>query len=323
MNAQILTTTTLAALFCIPLPAAAADQQILTLVMPDAKVVAGVNVQQALATPFGQYVLTLIAPQDQQIHDLAALIGFDPRQDVRELLVATAGPAAAGSPGAPSSIGLAFARGTFDPAKIAAAAALGGAKSETYGGFTVLEDPKQASGIAFLNTTLAVSGDVANVKAAIDRLTTPGVLPAALLVEVNQWSNSQDAWVVDSAPLASLKLPAGAPKLPGMAQSAALQSIQQSAMGVKFGPMVVVTAQAQADTAQDATVLAGILQLASNLAQAQATQNPQAGQLLKSITVTTQGNAINLTMSVPQDQIQQLLKPGNQLRQAKPPAKKM
>src|ERR1039458_8813118 len=168
MNARILTSAAVAALFCgvLPasaadpqmlnllmpdakvvarvtvhpaladqscgfLPAAAADPQMLNLLMPDAKVVAGVNVQQAMATPFGQYVLSLIAPQDQQIQSLATQIGFDPRRDVSELLVA--------STGAPAHAGLVLARGNFDPAKIAAAATLAGVKSETYGGVTILE----------------------------------------------------------------------------------------------------------------------------------------------------------------------------------------
>ncbi len=319
MNARILTTAALAALFCGALPAAAADPQILNLVMPDAEVVAGINVQQATATPFGQYVLSLIAPQDQQIQALATLIGFDPRRDVRELLVASAG-----ATGAAARVGLAFARGSFDPAKIAAAATLAGAKSETYGGLTILEDAKQTGGVVFVDATLAVLGDLASVKAAIDRRTAPTLLPAALSAQVNQWSLSQDAWVVDMAPLASLRPPAGAPKLPGLAQAAAFQFIQQASAGVRFGPMVLVSAQAQADTAQNAAALAGVIQLVTNLAQAQAGQNPQAAMLLKSMTVTAQGNALNLTMALPQDQIQQLVKPGTtQLRQARPPAKKM
>jgi hypothetical protein len=145
-----------------------------------------------------------------------------------------------------------------------------------------------------------------------------------LLAQINQWSGTQDAWVVDSAPLAFLTPPSGAPKLPGLAQGAALQSIQQAVAGVKFGATVVVTAQAQADTAQDASALAGLLQLAVNLAQAQSNQNPQGGLLLKSLTATAQGNTVNVSLSVPQDQIQQLIKPGtNLLRQGRPAAKKM
>ena len=321
MNARILTSAAVAALFCGMLPASAADPQMLNLVMPDAKVVAGVNVQQAMATPFGQYVLSLIAPQDQQIQNLATLIGFDPRRDVSELLVA--------STGAPAHAGLALARGSFDPAKIAAAATLAGAKSEVYGGVTILEQqPKLPAdappvavpmvGLAFLDSSLVVAGDLANVKAAIDRQHAAAILPANLLTQVNQWSLSQDAWVVDIAPLASLTPPAGAPKLPGGAQATAFQTIQQAAGGVKFGTIVVVTAQAQADTAENATAMTGVLQLLANLAQAQAAQNPGAAALLKSLTVTAQGNTLKIAMSLPQDQLQQVVKPKGTTLQVAP-----
>ena len=109
MNARTFTTATLFTAFAGVFAASAADSQLLSMVMPDAKVVAGVNVQQAMATPFGQYVLSLIAPQDQQIQSLATQIGFDPRRDVRELLVA--------STGAPAHAGLVLARARNDSKK--------------------------------------------------------------------------------------------------------------------------------------------------------------------------------------------------------------
>src|ERR1019366_7580016 len=140
MNPRILLAATLVATSCGVLPAKAADPQLLGLVMPDAKVLAGINVDQAKATPFGVYVLGQIAPQDQGLQQLATLLNFDPRRDVSELLVAST-----------------------------AAALLAGAKSENYNGINILEDPKQTNGAAFLDATLVVAGDVANVKAAIDR----------------------------------------------------------------------------------------------------------------------------------------------------------
>jgi hypothetical protein len=290
----------------------------LVLLMPDAKVVAGVNVQQAMTTPFGQYVLSLIAPQDQQIQALATIIGFDPRRDVTELLVA--------STGAPAHYGLALARGNFDPAKITAAAAQAGVASETYAGVTILEPKLPAApaaaaaaagttpappavGLAFFDSTLAAVGDLTSLKAAIDRRGAPSILPAALLTQINQWSLSQDAWVVDTAPLSSLTPPAGAPKLPGGAQLVALQAIQQAAGGVKFGTNVAVTAQARTDTAQNATALAGLLQFAANLAQAQSAQNATTAALLKSLTVTAQGATLNIAITLPQAQLQQLAPP--------------
>src|ERR1035441_3977407 len=86
MKAQIFATATLFAVFSSAL--SAADSRLLNLVMPDATVLAGVNVDQAKTTPFGQYVLTtLLQQQDQKLQQLATLTGFDPRRDVHELLL--------------------------------------------------------------------------------------------------------------------------------------------------------------------------------------------------------------------------------------------
>ena len=71
MKAQILTATLFTA-FSGAL--SAADPQLLNLVMPDAKVLAGVNVEQAKGTQFGQYVLNQLQTQDAHMQELVALI---------------------------------------------------------------------------------------------------------------------------------------------------------------------------------------------------------------------------------------------------------
>src|ERR1041385_3400178 len=91
MKARILTATAVVTVFAGISPARAADQQLLNLLMPDAKVVAGVNVDQAKASPFGQYILSQIQSQDQHMRELTLQTGFDPTRDVHELLVASAG----------------------------------------------------------------------------------------------------------------------------------------------------------------------------------------------------------------------------------------
>src|SRR5436189_4662072 len=116
MNARILTTASLAAVFSAVLPARAADSQLVALLMPDAKVVAGINVDQAKATPFGQYVLSQMqATQDKKLQEFITSTGFDPSRDVHELLMAS------NSTGPESHSGLLVARGLFDSGRISAA----------------------------------------------------------------------------------------------------------------------------------------------------------------------------------------------------------
>ena len=296
MKAQILTATLLTA-FSGAL--SAADPQLLNLVMPDAKVLAGVNVEQAKGTQFGQYVLNQMQTQDAQLQQLATLTGFDPRRDVRELLVASDGV-----PG--SKTGLALAKGTFDAAKLTAAASLQGVVTEVYNGVTILKEPKkQEMGMAFLDATTVAAGDVASVKGAIDRLKTSQPLPAAVAVKVNQWSNSQDAWGITTVPPASLAPPAKA-GAPNPVLNAG-QNVQAAAFGVKFGALVVFSGEAQCDTAQNAKTLGDVVQLLINLAQMQANLDPTAAALIKSVTVTTSGNVMKIQASLPEDVFQQLL----------------
>ncbi|MGA2267422.1 MAG: hypothetical protein ABSH44_03030 [Bryobacteraceae bacterium] len=300
MKARIFTAATLFAVFSGALPAA--DPQLLHLVMPDATVLAGVNVDQAKATPFGQYVLTLMQPGDQKLQQLATLTGFDPRRDVHELLLASNG-----APG--SKTGLALARGTFDPAKIAAAAQLSGAGAETYGGVSIIEDPERQNGFAFLDSTLVVAGDLASVKAAIDRRSGGPTIPAALAAQVNQLSSTEDAWAISTVPPSALKPPAAVPPAAGANVQNALQKIQSASGGVKFGSVVVLTGQAQAATPEDASSVADVLKLLVSVVQLQAAQHPETAALAQSLVVSTQGSTVKITLSVPADQIQQLVKP--------------
>ena len=295
MKAQILTATLLTA-FSGAL--SAADPQLMNLVMPDAKVLAGVNVGQAKGTQFGQYVLNQLQSHDAQMQQLVALTGFDPRRDVSELLVASDGVAG-------SRKGLALARGNFDIAKITAAATVAGVVTEVYNGFTILEDPKnKEAGIVFLDQTRVAAGDIASVKGAIDRLKTPQPLPAGVTVKVNQWSLSQDAWGITTVPPDSM-VPAGQGTQNPMFNAG--KSVQAAAGGVKFGELVVFSGEAQCDTAQNAKTFGDMVQLLINMAQMQANLDPTAAALIKSVSVTTNGNLMNIQASLPQEVLQQLL----------------
>lgn len=301
MKARILTTTALAIALSTALPARAADPQLLSLVMPDAKVLAGVNVEQAKGTPFGQYVLNQVNANQKDLQELIAATGFNPTSDVREVLVASSGDPK-------SHTGIVLARGNFDISRILAAAAQKGVVPENYGGINILADPKKNSGIAFLDNSRVVAGDLASVRAAIDRQKQSAAIPAALAVQVNQWSNTEDAWVIATVPPNMLQVPAGAPAVPGLTGATAFQAIQQAAAGVKFGNDVVFNAQAQTDTPQNAEALANVVKLLMNLAQMQQTpQNAQVLALVKSLTVVSTGNLLKLGLSLPQDQFLQLV----------------
>jgi len=165
--------------------------------------------------------------------------------------------------------------------------------------------------MAFLDPSTVIAGDIASVKGAIDRSKSPQSLPAAVMVKVNQWSASQDAWGITTVPPTSL-VPAGAVKGGGANNPMmnAGQSIQAAAGGVKFGALVVFSGEATCDTAQNATTLADMGKLILNMAQMQAGQDATAAALIKSASVTASGNVVKISASLPQDVFQAMLQSG-------------
>jgi tellurite resistance protein len=126
---------------------------------------------------------------------------------------------------------------------------------------------------------------------------------------VNQLSSIEDAWAISTVPPSTLKPPAAVPPVAGVNVQNALQKIESASAGVKFGSVVVVTGQAQAATPQDATSLGDVLKLFVSMAQLSAAQHPEAAALAQSLVVTTQGSTVKITLSLPENQIQQLVKP--------------
>ena len=283
------------------LAATAPDPQLLKMVMPDAKVMSDVNVAQAKITPFGQYVLSQLA--NSNVDQFTALTGFDPSKDLNELLCA--------SNGTPNT-GLALATGIFDPTKIAALSAKDGGVTETYHTVTIFENPAKTNGVAFPNMGIMVAGDIADVKAAIDRQTAASSLSQSLTDQLTTVSNLPfDAWVLTIVSPASL--PHGTVKNPQQdvggvnIPANVLTQVTNGYTGVKFGSNITVTAQAQTTSPQTATNLASMLQLLQNLALMQSQQNANAGALAKAVTITADGTAVNVTASLPEEQFQALV----------------
>src|SRR5439155_17329421 len=141
-------------LFALATVASAADPQLLQLVMPDAKVLSGIDVDRVKAAPFGQFFLSQL-PIDAGFDQFVALTGFDPRRDVHEVLMA--------SPGDPQrKSGLLLVRGRFDSQRILALLKADGKIPETYHGIGIFSGGKPVHGIsqaaAFLDDSTLVAG---------------------------------------------------------------------------------------------------------------------------------------------------------------------
>ena len=283
----------------------AADQQLVGMLMPDAKVVAGINVEQARNSPFGQFLLSRIPSEDQGLSHLTAVTGFDPRRDLSEILMGTIGQ--------PGEKGLVLAKGNFDAQRILAAARTAGHSIESYKGVELLtgKEDSMVHAAAFLDNSIAVAGDLDNVKAAIDRRNSRGSIDPALAARIDQLSASEDAWSVSIVPLAALtNQHVPDTRLNGMLNSDVVKTIQQTSGGIKFGAIIQLSAEAVTRNAQDATALADVVRFLASMVQM---NTPQAGQaavtaLVQSLNVKADGNTVKVGLAIPEDQFEKVMR---------------
>ncbi|MGI8992273.1 MAG: hypothetical protein ACR2I2_22180 [Bryobacteraceae bacterium] len=285
----------------------AADQQMMNLLMPDAKIVAGVNVEQAKASQFGQFVLRHMG-SDQQLQQFIDMSGFDPRSDLHEILIAT-------NVGEGGNNGLLLARGNFNLDKISALAAQTGGKTvATYKGVPLFGSTggKGQQVIAVVDNSLVIAGDLASVQAALDRRSAASSIDPALAARVNTLSNTEDAWSVSIAPLSAFsKMPMGDPTLQGAFQGDLLKKVQQTSGGIKFGDTVTITGEALATSEQDARALGDVVKFLAGMIQTNANNSPVTS-LVRNLNVTSSGNTLKLNLSIQEDQLESFLNSANQ-----------
>src|SRR2546426_4788 len=130
--------------------ASAADPQLLKLIMPEAKVVSGIDVDRVKGTPFGQFFLSQLPAADSGFNDFVAATGFDPRRDIHEIVMA--------SPADPQTrSGLLVVRAAIDSQRILALLKLEGKSPETYHGVNIISGAHGPHGfsqaVAFLDNS--------------------------------------------------------------------------------------------------------------------------------------------------------------------------
>lgn len=302
-----------AALFLFAaLCAPAADPTLLKLAMPDARVVAGINVAQARNTPFGRFVLAQISAGGPDFDQFVQATGFDPRTSLDEILFATPG-----GPG--NSQKLVLARGTFTPSQIVELARSAGAIITNYQGVDVIANSANAAAqehggvmwAAFLDNSIAVAGDEQSVRAAIDRRQSGPGLSRDLAAKANDLSAAQDAWFISLVPVSEFAAAFAGPGQAGnpAMKTEALKSIQQASGGVKFGDAVNLGAELISTTVEDAKSLADVLRFFTGFAMMAPVNpgQPRPADLLKTLSITPQGNVVKLSLAIPETQIEQLV----------------
>ncbi len=289
-----------------------ADPALLNLLMPDAKVVAGINVDQCVSSQFGQFLLSQLPTNDASLVKVMAATGFDPRRDLHEILTGTDG----------QQHGLVLARGTFTTALIIAAGQAAGQTVETYSGVQILTGKKDSHphGLAFVGDSIAVAGDLDSVHGAIDRrAATSASIEAALASQVQQLSGSFDAWSVSILPLSALAAQIGSGgNLNGILSSDLLKTIQQLTSGVKFVDGLQLSGQAVSNSSQNATALADVVRFLVNMVKVNVPASSAAAisTLLQNLSVQADGSTVNLALAIPESQLEDLVRTAEQNKNA-------
>jgi hypothetical protein len=305
----------LAVLLALPLGAFAADPALLQMVMPDSQVVAGLQVTQAKGSLFGQYVLSHLSVNDTKLEEFTSQTGFDPRNDVSEIVIASNWKSST-----PDNRWLVLAHGTFNVAKITTAAQANGSVPNVYQGVNLLthaapSSSQVATALAFLNPTTALAGDVASVKAAIDRKQSNAPTDSNVFSKAQQVSANNDFWFVTLVPLSNFSAAIPDPNLSGAMKGNLLAAINQASGGIRFGDTVTISAEAVTRSEKDAQALVDVVKFFASLVQLNRQNDPTAGQvatLLDTLQTSTAGNTTTISLAIPEQQLEQMLNSAQQ-----------
>lgn len=302
---------------CLTLAAATAaagvTPALLNLVMPDATVVSGMNVDQSVTSPFGQYILSQMQFNDAEFAQFLAATGFDPRKDLHEILAAT--PLNASS--APHT-GLILGRGVFNPAMILSTATSKGAILSVYQGFALIAPPpsttpdKAAATITltFLDGGTAAMGDPVSVKGAIDRKLASAAFTGPLAAAALQASAANSAWFATTAPLSDFMSARPNTNLGPVAQSGLIQSILAASGGVQFGTTALtLTADCVTANPQNAQALVDVLKFFVSMIAGNTNAPSGVASIANSAQFTVNGSTAHISLLLPEAQVEQLLMP--------------
>ena len=287
----------------------AADPQLMNLLMPDAKIVAGINVSTAKISPLGQFLISRVPGNGPGLQRFIATTGFDPRQNLTEVLAATNADAS-------SPASLLILSGTFDVSWITTAVANHpNQQVGTYDGATLITatapNARVVHAIAFMGNSIAVAGTASSVEAALDRSSQQNSIDSGLATQVNTLSLNNDEWLASITSVGAL-LPAKLQNATGpQAQLVqTFKSVQQFSGGIKLGGNDQASATLLTDTSQNAAAVANAFRLLIALASMNSTKSSKAAllsQMAGNLHISGTGQEVDLTLTIPETQVESLI----------------
>lgn len=256
--------------------------------LPDAHVLAGMDVTQVRNTPFGRMLIRRFAGEGREFEKFVTATGFDPRRDISELVF---------SAGETEERWLVAARGSFPAVKLMALAKASGAEITVRDGIRIASSTKFVSAtpggkpmaFAFLSPTLALAGDDASVEQAVARRRTASGPPAAVARRAAKVASDYPAWF--TAGSAAALMPGGL----GPLSEGVMKTVDRASGGARFASDVQFSAELIERTPEDAQALAEVVRFLATMAGTR----PGGGAadiaaLLQGLKVTAEGNLVRV-----------------------------
>ncbi len=279
---------------------AADDLRLMEMLPAGPSTVAGFNVQQVLASPFGRQLLSQMKGDEPQLRRLFELTGFDPRRDLRDVVLATYV-----RPGLADRT-LLMARGNFDVPRLRTELLKNGPIAE-FLGVSLFNSASDGSSFAFSNDGLALAGDAISIREALTlRQSGASALGSTLSQRTKQMSAQYDIWMFTATPASAVSN-----RLDDSLVEAAsrhtplLRSVTQASGGIKFGETVTIAGEALMRSEKDATAAADILRLVASLARMAPDRLPNADfiSLFEALQVRAEAGSLSLSFAIPQAQL--------------------
>jgi hypothetical protein len=305
------------------LPVMAADASLMKMVMPDAEFIMGVDVERIKGSPFGQLILSEMQKKeggDQDLQKFIEMTGFDPRRDLKEVVVAARDTSAAmrnkDNPRDAAKGALVMVRGLFDESKIRAAAGADDTVSaSTYKGVLMLTKGQEKEAVGLLGGSVLVLGNGVEVQAAIDRYQGAAGPPAALGSKVSRASTQYDVWIVGAVSPSKFAAQVDEPHAGGAMAGNLMKAIQGFTGGLRLGTVVELAGELAMQSDQDASAFVDAMRFLAGMAQGNTGQQNPIGGLLESMQLNAAGSTVNFSLSAPLTDLEKMFKArGAQMR---------
>jgi hypothetical protein len=275
----------------------AAQDPLWAYTRPDAKVMIGVNWQQAKASPVGR----MISQKMQGPKSKTTSQGMEILEMVDRVMI-TLGPTPEG--GNPNDVPALIAiEGRVDRTKLRAMLT-DGTVMERYRGIDLLVPPKGKGDmvLGILNDRYLLLGERASIDAALD--SAGGVQDAELLTRATNLSSRNDIWLAASGPLS--KSGATGPTA-GMPQ---MDDIEGGELGISLQTGLDMQVNLQMKDVEKAQGMAMMLKMVGGMAAAQMQQqggkaSPVLTQIAHQMNVMTRGNRVEMTLNLPMSVLEQ------------------